>query len=96
MFFYSLVDLSSSVNLEVLRPLLTNESFMEKVREMLPATGSDSTQTLEAFTSTIQSPQFQQALSSFCAALQSGQLGPLIQQFGLPEDCVVAATAGSK
>ena len=72
---------------------------MQQIREMLPnTTTSNSTtasQVADTFTSTIQSPQFQQALSSFCAALQSGQLGPLIQQFGLPEECVNAANSGS-
>lgn len=96
---YFLVDLSSTINLEVLRPLLSNEDFMQQIREMLPnTTTSNSTtasQVADTFTSTIQSPQFQQALSSFCAALQSGQLGPLIQQFGLPEECVNAANSGS-
>lgn len=33
-------------------------------------------------------------MSSFGSALQSGQLGPLMQQFGLPEEVSVAATKG--
>ena len=37
---------------------------------------------------------FDQALSVFSAALQSGQLGPLIQQFGLGAEAVEAAQKG--
>ena len=37
-----------------------------------------------------------QALSSFSAALQSGQLGPLMSQFDLGEDVATAATQGGK
>ena len=36
------------------------------------------------------------ALSSFSAALQSGQLGPLMSQFDLGEDVATAATQGGK
>lgn len=99
------VDLSTSINVEVLRPLLTNEDFMKRIGDMLPQStaSSDSSVTKtttvkplsEQFLSTVQSPQFQQALNSFSHALQSGQLGPLIQQFGLPESCVTAANKGS-
>jgi 26S proteasome regulatory subunit N13 len=91
------VDLSSSLTLEALQPLLTNEDFMRRVRESLPTgegEGDDHSTTSLAFASTVQSPQFQQALSTFSSALQSGQLGPLIQQFALGQECVDAANAG--
>ena len=81
---------------------------MKRIGDMLPQStaSSDSSSTSatkttaakplsEQFLSTVQSPQFQQALNSFSHALQSGQLGPLIQQFGLPESCVTAANKGS-
>ncbi|KAI2811205.1 adhesion regulating molecule 1 [Blomia tropicalis] len=93
------IDLSSSVNVDLLRPLLTDESFMKRVREMLPQIESNPPTETNKISSelvqTIQSPQFQQALGSFSAALQSGQLGPLVQQFGLPEECVQAANSGN-
>ena len=41
---------------------------------------------------TLGSPQFQQAMGSFQAALQSGQLGPLMNQFGMPSDVSAAAS----
>ena len=37
-----------------------------------------------------------QALSSFSSALQSGQLGPLMSQFGLGEDVANAAAQGGR
>lgn len=43
---------------------------------------------------TIQSPQFQQALSSFSTALQSGQLGPVVSQFQLNSEAIAAANTG--
>ncbi|XP_060604796.1 proteasomal ubiquitin receptor ADRM1-B-like [Ruditapes philippinarum] len=48
----------------------------------------------EELRATITSPQFKQALSSFSSALQSGQLGPLMTQFGLGEDVANAAAQG--
>lgn len=70
---------------------------MERVRDTLPPAPSGETPTVpEQFSSTVQSPQFQHALSTFSAALQSGQLGPLIQQFGLGPECVEAANRGGK
>lgn len=36
------------------------------------------------------------ALTSFSAALQSGQIGPLINQFGLGEDVANAAAQGGE
>ncbi|XP_076678922.1 regulatory particle non-ATPase 13 isoform X1 [Andrena cerasifolii] len=41
------------------------------------------------------SPQFFQALSMFWSALQSGQAGPVIRQFGLGSDAVNAAANGN-
>lgn len=44
---------------------------------------------------TLSSPQFSQALSMFWSALQSGQAGPVIRQFGLGSDAVTAAASGN-
>lgn len=41
------------------------------------------------------SPQFFQALSMFWSALQSGQAGPVVRQFGLGSDAVSAAANGN-
>lgn len=97
------VDLSSSLNLEVLRPLLDNKNFMDRVKTHLPPkVGPDgsaqpvtSSDAPEQLASTVTSPQFQSALSIFSSALQSGQLGPLMEQFELPPECVAAANEGN-
>ncbi|OAD57526.1 Proteasomal ubiquitin receptor ADRM1 like protein [Eufriesea mexicana] len=44
---------------------------------------------------TLVSSQFSQALSMFWSALQSGQAGPVIRQFGLGPDAVNAAASGN-
>lgn len=86
------VDLSEGLSTEVLHPILSNADFMRQLRDFLPPSeGSDTTQMVK---DTVQSPQFAQALSVFSAALQSGQLGPLIQQFGLGAEAVEAAQKG--
>ena len=42
------------------------------------------------------SPLLSQSLDTFGAALQSGQLGPLMSQFGLQQETAQAATTGSE
>lgn len=102
-FINSFSVLSSITKSEALQTLLSNEQFMRGVRERLPPTeageGSSSSPTAdtrvsEQLSSTLQSPQFQQALNKFGLALQSGQLGPLLHQFGLSQACVEAADKG--
>ncbi|KAK0415610.1 hypothetical protein QR680_012025 [Steinernema hermaphroditum] len=43
---------------------------------------------------TISTPQFQQAASIFGTALQTGQMGPVLQQFGCSENVRAAAATG--
>merc|ERR1712136_249489 len=57
--------------------------------------GEGLTQTPEELRQTLGSHQFQQAMGSFQAALQSGQLGPLMNQFGMPSDVSTAAAQGN-
>ncbi|XP_015587089.1 proteasomal ubiquitin receptor ADRM1 isoform X1 [Cephus cinctus] len=49
----------------------------------------------DSLCTTLSSPQFSQALSMFWSALQSGQAGPVIRQFGLGADAVNAAASGN-
>ncbi|RXG58539.1 Proteasomal ubiquitin receptor ADRM1 [Armadillidium vulgare] len=86
------VDLGSVITAEALQPILTNSEFVEQLRPYLPST-SDKLPPVEELKGTVSSPQFQQAVNLFTSALQSGQLGPLINQFGLGEEAVLAATA---
>ncbi|CAN7999074.1 unnamed protein product [Ixodes hexagonus] len=91
------VDLSSAISSEaVLQPLLTNQELMARVEALLPSATESSSRpdVSEQLKATVKSPQFQQALSLFSAALQSGQLGPLMQQFGMDPQVVSAATSG--
>ncbi|XP_075546109.1 proteasomal ubiquitin receptor ADRM1-like isoform X3 [Dermacentor variabilis] len=90
------VDLSTTINMEVLQPLLDNKELMSRVEKLLPATIESDKQpdVSEHLQDTIKSPQFQQALSMFSTALQSGQLGPLMQQFGMDDSVVAAANSG--
>jgi len=90
------VDLSSGLTGEALQPILSNPEFLDKVKEFLPQGDKEEGKevTAEELKGTVQSPQFQQAVSMFSMALQSGQLGPLIREFGLGEKATEAATNG--
>lgn len=67
--------------------IFLNENLERAVDTYLPAGDSLST--------TLSSPQFSQALSMFWSALQSGQVAPVIQQFGLGDKAVTAAADGN-
>ncbi|XP_046427984.1 proteasomal ubiquitin receptor ADRM1 homolog isoform X1 [Neodiprion virginianus] len=49
----------------------------------------------DSLCTTLSSPQFSQALSMFWSALQSGQAGPVVRQFGLGNEAVAAAATGN-
>merc|ERR1719206_454966 len=87
------VDLSTSFSTEALLPLMADKAVQERLKPFLPVVenlpGSES-----ELRNTLQSPQFKQALSIFSAALQSGQLAPLMQQFKLTQPAIDAAAKG--
>ncbi|XP_006126237.2 proteasomal ubiquitin receptor ADRM1 isoform X3 [Pelodiscus sinensis] len=87
------VDLASVLTPEIMAPILANAEVQERLLPYLPS-GESLPQTAEEIQNTLTSPQFQQALSMFSAALASGQLGPLMSQFGLPAEAVDAANKG--
>ncbi|XP_074066513.1 oxysterol-binding protein-related protein 2 isoform X3 [Macrotis lagotis] len=89
----SSVDLASVLTPEIMAPILANAEVQERLLPYLPS-GESLPQTAEEIQNTLTSPQFQQALSMFSAALASGQLGPLMSQFGLPTEAVDAANKG--
>lgn len=72
----------------MLRPLSSDGSVQEQLEPHIPPTS-------ESVADVLTSPQFQQALGVFGSALQSGQLGPLISQFGMGQDVINAANTGS-
>ncbi|XP_030067398.1 proteasomal ubiquitin receptor ADRM1 [Microcaecilia unicolor] len=87
------VDLASVLTPEIMAPILANAAVQERLMPYLPS-GESLPQTVDEIQNTLTSPQFQQALSMFSAALASGQLGPLMSQFGLPTEAVDAANKG--
>ncbi|XP_025089736.1 proteasomal ubiquitin receptor ADRM1-like isoform X2 [Pomacea canaliculata] len=88
-----IVDLAKALNPEAMLPILANPEVQQRLIPYLPE-GESLPKTEEELRNTVSSPQFQQALTSFSAALQSGQIGPLINQFGLGEDVATAAAQG--
>ncbi|KAJ8666230.1 hypothetical protein QAD02_007892 [Eretmocerus hayati] len=48
----------------------------------------------DSFSTTICSPQFSQAFSSFWSALHTGQAAPVVQQFGFGSRVMIAANNG--
>uniref|UniRef100_A0A671RY66 Proteasomal ubiquitin receptor ADRM1-like n=1 Tax=Sinocyclocheilus anshuiensis TaxID=1608454 RepID=A0A671RY66_9TELE len=87
------VDLASVLTPEVMAPILTNAEVQQRLLPYLPS-GESLPQSTEELQNTLTSPQFQQAMSMFSSALASGQLGPLMNQFGLPTEAVEAANKG--
>jgi len=63
--------------------LIDDENHREALLEAMPE-GQE--KTVEAFKTLVRSPQFSEALRSFQSGLQSGQLQPVINQFGVHPD----------
>ncbi|KAG7477904.1 hypothetical protein MATL_G00074430 [Megalops atlanticus] len=87
------VDLASVLTPEVMAPILANAEVQQRLLPYLPS-GESLPQSADEIQNTLTSPQFQQAMSMFSSALASGQLGPLMNQFGLPTEAVDAANKG--
>uniref|UniRef100_A0A3Q0RNS0 ADRM1 26S proteasome ubiquitin receptor n=1 Tax=Amphilophus citrinellus TaxID=61819 RepID=A0A3Q0RNS0_AMPCI len=87
------VDLASVCTPEMMAPILSNAEVQQRLLPFLPS-GESLPQSAEEIQNTLNSPQFQQSMSMFSSALASGQLGPLMSQFGLPPEAVDAANRG--
>ncbi|XP_028307701.1 proteasomal ubiquitin receptor ADRM1-like isoform X2 [Gouania willdenowi] len=87
------VDLTSVCTPEVMAPILSDAQVQQRLLPFLPS-GESLPQSAEEIQNTLNSPQFQQSMSLFSSALASGQLGPLMSQFGLPAEAVDAANKG--
>lgn len=93
------VDLSTSLTSESINSILSDPERLEALQAHLPSI-DDEGKPMEPgaikqqLKDTLASPQFQQALSMFSNALQSGQLGPVVSQFKLSDDAVSAANSG--
>lgn len=87
------VDLSSAINTEAVNTIASDSDRSNALLAHLPTTGTNEN-AKQQLKDTISSPQFQQALSMFSSALQSGQLGPVVSQFELNAEAVAAANTG--
>lgn len=86
------VDLSSALTADALSGIMSNTEAIEQLQNHLPAVEGS---TQEQLRSTLTSPQFQQAVSQFSSALQSGQLGPVVSQLAVNAEAVAAASQGN-
>ena len=91
------VDLAAGVNTEFVKRITSSPTTVQKLTPLLPRFGYESEKTAnqEEVVDTLISPAFQHALSSFCSAFPSGQLGPLVEQFEFGTDAVQAARSGN-
>lgn len=96
---HSNVDLSTSLTSESINSILSDPDRLEALQAHLPNIDEEGkplepNAVKQQLKDTLASPQFQQALSMFSNALQSGQLGPVVSQFKLSDDAVSAANSG--
>uniref|UniRef100_A0A1Q3FDN3 Proteasomal ubiquitin receptor ADRM1 homolog n=1 Tax=Culex tarsalis TaxID=7177 RepID=A0A1Q3FDN3_CULTA len=87
------IDLASAVTSDSLSSVIGNQEMVDALVEHLPEVEGDDNKK-QQLKETLSSPQFQQALSMFSNALQSGQLGPVVSQFQLNAEAVAAANSG--
>ncbi|RZF36864.1 hypothetical protein LSTR_LSTR004552 [Laodelphax striatellus] len=89
------VDLSAAITPDSLQAVLSDPSRVRDLQPHLPTIGTQGQNQQEQLRSTLASPQFQQAVSMFSTALQSGQLGPVVSQFAVGPEAVNAANQGN-
>lgn len=94
------VDLTASINSSTNFDSILSGPELDRLSAHLPIIDEDG-KSLDVFSKkqqlkdTLASAQFQQALSMFSTALQSGQMGPVVSQFKLGDDAVSAAFSGN-
>ncbi|KAI4467901.1 adhesion regulating membrane glycoprotein [Holotrichia oblita] len=86
------VDLSTALNSDALSGLINNPEALEQLQSHLPAVDGN---VQEQLRSTLASPQFQQAVSEFSNALESGQLAPVVSQLAVNPEAIAAAAQGN-
>nr|CAD7423449.1 unnamed protein product [Timema monikensis] len=93
------VDLAPAMTSENLADLLRDGDALRFLKQFLPKSGEGSSESSstsgEQLDGVLKSPFFQQAVSMFSAALQSGQLGPIMSQFDLGAEAIEAAKLGN-
>uniref|UniRef100_A0A4W5KRA7 ADRM1 26S proteasome ubiquitin receptor n=1 Tax=Hucho hucho TaxID=62062 RepID=A0A4W5KRA7_9TELE len=85
------VNLASVVTPEIMAPILANAEVQERLLPFL-LSGEALPQSTDELHNTLTFPV--SAMGLFSSALASGQLGPLMNQFGLPTEAVDAANKG--
>lgn len=98
----AMFDLSTVINSESLAHLLADQEFLKQIEQHLPPVSLEDSEKQDSndkrknqFQATVRSQQFRSSIGQFCAAFQSGQLGPLMSQFGLSSACITAANDGN-
>lgn len=86
------VDLSTALTGDALTSIMNSPEALEQLQQHLPPIDGN---TQEALKSTLASPQFQQAVSQFSSALESGQLAPIVSQLAVNPEAVAAAASGN-
>lgn len=95
-----MIDLTNALSSspDLINSLISDDERVKKLSTHLPDNHDDTSKSTSSIKTnikhTINSPQFHQAMSLFTNALQSGQLGPLVQQFDVSPDAVAAANTG--
>jgi len=77
---------------DALSSIINNPEALQQLQEHLPPIDNNAQ---EALKTTLASPQFQQAVSQFSSALESGQLGPVVSQLAVNPEAVAAAASGN-
>merc|ERR1712210_382825 len=87
------IDIAEAMRAEDLIPMLADENIREAIAAHLPEDATIA-KTESELKETIHSPQFKQATQAFSHALSSGQLGPVLKQFGINDAACLAAAKG--
>ncbi|XP_044745864.1 proteasomal ubiquitin receptor ADRM1-like [Coccinella septempunctata] len=87
------VDLSTALTTDALSGVLSSPEALQQLQSHLPPVEGSTPQ--EALRTTVASPQFQNAVSQFSSALETGMLGPVVSQLSVNSEAVAAASQGN-
>ncbi|XP_045460866.1 proteasomal ubiquitin receptor ADRM1-like [Harmonia axyridis] len=87
------VDLSTALTTDALSGVLNSPEALQQLQSHLPPVEDTTPQ--EALRTTVASPQFQNAVSQFSSALETGMLGPVVSQLSVNSEAVAAASEGN-
>jgi len=90
----SKIDLTKILNKDSLSKLLADKTIQERLNKHMPV-DEKFEKTESEILKTVGSPQYQQALTAFQQAFESGQLAGVLKQFNLPDEVVNSANGGN-